>query len=250
MSDCPNCKDSLLNKQVSSIPVPECADDCPTEVDCNGISLSTKCVVSDVALDCIDTEVGATQTEINQAFDEKLCQVTESNCTASISNEDNCCGFLSDKIVEGDGINVDVITNGLGCQVLQISETCYEWTNFSASNITGTGNYRNKWANGGGNYQLGSYSSVKECTVRLRGTITNNIGTTSSLIGVLPVGRRPAASRRFPVAAFIGNFPIPGIAFVEIANNGEMTLFIQGLGSGVSLVTISLDGIFFEIFEI
>lgn len=79
MSHCKDCRDSLLNGQKSLIPDPECHDNCPAESDCEGIQTYTDCVNSNKAFECLGTDVNATQTEINQAVNDALCDL-ENSC--------------------------------------------------------------------------------------------------------------------------------------------------------------------------
>jgi len=197
---CTDCKQSIYNTESSVIPAPLCQGDCPEEVNCNGEVTYTDCVASTVNLRCINKSIGATQTEINQAFDDALCD---------------------------------------------ISIPCYTWTQLTKANL-GLGN---KSSYAGSGFEKPAVSSVKNCTVKLAGTmsvtsIVQNIGTTI-LIGTLPVGKRPNAIRRFTVNITTNKDTLPVANILAILTNGEMyILCTRNLDSYNA--TVSLDGISFE----
>lgn len=75
---CDNCKEPIYLNESSIIQSPSCNDSCPEEVNCNGEITYTDCVSSTVALPCIGTEIGATQTTVNQAINTALCSIGNS----------------------------------------------------------------------------------------------------------------------------------------------------------------------------
>ena len=246
MADCLDCKPNILNKQDSIIAIPTC-DECGTlEVQCDGEYIYTDCVKSNVALDCINTAVGATQTVVNQAIVAKLCNIDQS-CTASISVNDNCCGYLEDKIVSD---SLDITTESTsGCEVLRIEEKCWTW-NSVLDNGSSDGRFKSKWenysANGGTDYQDAQYSDVKECIVKLRGTVYNSGWQPSELtLFTLPVGFRPSKNRRFSVNVTFCNDIKPG--YIIISTNGDVTAYFNNSCSSSLTTILSLDSISFEI---
>lgn len=247
MADCPECKDSILNNQTSNIANPKCVD-CDYEVDCEGITTSSACVTVNVALDCIDSEAGDTLTEVLQELDDKVCEAVGGTVKVSVSEPDTCPGYLEDKIIEGDGIEVTKVAGVGNCQTLVISETCRTWTDVLPLG-TGDGKFQNGWFNadpGSNTIQVAQYSSVKECSVRLRGGIKKLVwdgGNTT--IFTLPVGKRPEKIRWFHASADFGNSLEP--ATILIFPNGIVTIALSNSITTSEGATSSLDGIEFEI---
>lgn len=237
---CVDCRESILNAQSSQIGLPNCADPCTTESDCNGQLIPSNCVFSNAALPCIGTTVGTILTDILIATDIKLCQIKESTGTSNVTANDTCYGFLGAKIIAGDGIVTTVINPG-ACEKLQISEKCWEWNPVIFKPGT-------KWKNiyptidPTNHFQTAEYSNVKECSVRLRGAITNTSAALESVIFILPAGKRPQYIRTFSVNVISGASFLPG--FLYIQPTGEVSLvFNSPGGSG----TISFDNIQFEV---
>lgn len=246
---CFDCLPGILNKSKSTIAAPICEDCGDYEVDCGGVVTLTPCVISNITLPCVGLDAGVSQSVINLAFDTKLCQVSTGQCTASISNGDNCCGYLSDKIVAGDGIEIEVIDTD-GCLTLSISETCYTWTPVTAKGTSPTGSFLKLWVNAsstGEDYQVAQYSNVKECTVRLRGTVINPSYhyLNDNVIFVLPSGLRPLHIRRFSVTVIKTSNATPFSGIIQINPDGSVILY-SPYTSGESII-VSLDSIFFEI---
>jgi len=254
------CKEPIFQNQRSVIGKPECTDDCPEDINCNGEIVSSDCVTVNADLSCIDTEVGAVLTDVLVAINTKICDNLTSTCTASVSAGDNCCGYLSDKITGGDGIQVNVIDNA-GCQTLVISETCWTWTNV-APQAGGLGQFQNGWRNANGNTvfayatatQVAGFSNIKECTVKLRGTVYKSITTQCSNIGIfqLPVGKRPEADRIFSVnlfAALLGDCVYSFPAIIKVDTNGLVSLsaVVNVFSPAGVNYFVSLDSIFFEV---
>jgi hypothetical protein len=191
---CTDCKQSIYNTQKSTIESPICQGDCPEEVNCNGETTYTDCVVSNVALSCIEKSVGATQTEINQAFDTALCNL-------------------------GGG--------------------CYSWTELTKANL----GLNSLWQYAGNGFERPAISNIKNCVVRLAGTIrfTSNLPSGNNLIGILPSGKRPSKIRRFSINIADASSVIPQI--LTINTNGEIRITTTSI---ISNPTLSFDGISFE----
>lgn len=244
---CKNCKPSLLNKQTSKLGEPKCDDCDELEIDCEGEFSYTDCVKSNVALYCIETDIGATQTEINEALDEKLCEVRNGTTKVSITEPDTCPGYLEDKIAVGDGLSIETQDLGGGCQRLFISEDCWEWT--AVTSGTGDGKFKGKFKNVstlGSPYQDAEYSNIKECVVKLRGTVYNATyhPVTDNIIYTLPSGRRPSKIRRFSINITTNTANVE-TAVLEISTNGDISVIVDNNRTGFSV--IPLDGIQFEI---
>lgn len=99
MSDCPECKESLLSNQTSNFGDPKCADECPADVNCEGIITSSDCVTVNAALPCIDSSVGDVLTDVLEALDDKVCEAVGGTVKVSVSEPDTCPGYLEDKII-------------------------------------------------------------------------------------------------------------------------------------------------------
>lgn len=243
---CDNCKDPIYLNTASIISTPICQDDCPTEINCNGEVTYTDCVKTTIAFDCIGTSETATQTEINQAINDKLCENQQSTCTVSVDANDTCCGYLGDKLIAGTGVTItkNIATDTEGCKTLTVSESCYTWNNVLASSATGTGRFRNKWTNldnSGIFTGIAQYSNVKSCAVKLRGVVTiAGYNNTKEIIAVLPFATTTV--RRFSVNVLVGSAFIPTV--LDVYPDGSLKLFtVTGMTGTISL---SLDGISFD----
>lgn len=194
MSDtCKDCRDSILNNQDTTIPSPICQGDCPEDVSCEGIGTYSDCVEVNVALDCINTEVGDNLSTVLQAVDEKLCQSTRNTRTVKVSSNDCGCGYLENKLSQGTGITITKVTQSpSGCQTLQISQNpgTLVWNNFTLSSSLTTIP----------NVQIPQYSNPDALgRVYFRGSFTFsgtfNPGNIINFSSSLPVGSRPLAIR-------------------------------------------------------
>lgn len=251
MSHCTDCNDSILNGQVSLIPDPVCHDNCGTETPCEGIGTYTNCVTMNNALTCIGSISGVTLSSVLTMLDTKLCQVITGKCTVSIDANDTCCGYLGDKLIAGTGVTItkNITTTASGCKNLTISaDACNTWTELTKGNQGLTV----KWVWAGGDYEKPSVSNVKNCIVRLAGTIKLNQGQSinaTTAIGLLPVGKRPLKNRNFSVN-IITPYPAPNNILPCILSinhtTGQMTISHPYSSGVLQGVTLSLDGISFE----
>jgi len=96
--------------------------------------------------------------------------------------------------------------------------------------------------------QTAQYSSVKECTVKLRGFVKalKPYTIAKDVIAVLPTGFRPSAIRIFSIVARScdpGYQPI----WINILPSGEIKVVGLATPSADCNVYIPLDGIFFEV---
>lgn len=246
---CIDCKPNILNKQSSIIAAPSCNDCDELEVDCGGDYIWTDCVKSNVALSCIETAIGATQTSINQALDTKLCQVLDGTVKVSVSEPDTCPGYLEDKITAGDGITITKEENVSGCQHLVVSEKCWEWNNVIKG--TGDGKFGSGWNNLDTSftiYQRVQYSNEKECSIRLRGSAYySQPGQFFPTIFTLPVNKRPSLVRVFSVNVLSSQSPSLDLpCLLYIFPTGEVQLQFK-FNTSITNITVSLDGIQFEL---
>lgn len=113
---CTDCKESIYNTQESTILTPSCQGDCPEEVNCDGEVTYTDCVASTVALPCISKSVGATQTEINQAFDTAFCNLGNGCYTWKELTKSNF-GLNSSWQYAGSGFERPAVSNVRNCIV-------------------------------------------------------------------------------------------------------------------------------------
>jgi hypothetical protein len=237
------CKNSILNGQKSVIGEPICHDNCGSETDCEGIQTYSDCVGVNPALECIDTPANTSLSDVLVALDTKLCQTQQSSCTVSTDANDTCCGYLGDKLIAGTGVTItkNIATASSGCKTLTISTSCFTWNNILPSNSTGTGNFRNKWQSIGSGFQLAQYSNVKECTIKLRGTVViSGYNNSKEIIAVLPVA--PLSIKRFSVNILASSGFKPSV--IDIYPDGSVKLFtVPNLSDSIS---VSLDGISFE----
>lgn len=236
MKDCPTCKGNLLIKTPSIIGSPKCNPDCPESIGCEFITF-TECVVyNGQELPCIGINNGDTANEILSQLESIICELGNTNsCTSKISSTDECCGYLEDKIVGGNGITIVTETDNLGCSTLVISETCWTWNNISFS--TGWRNYNNS-------YQTVQYSNVKECTVELRGvalcpSYANELS--NGLIATLPAGFRPVNRRSYPIVVNSASPSGYFAGFVEIFPTGQIFCRLTTTVGGYKEVKVPLE---------
>lgn len=245
MSECLGCKETILDKDKSIIGSPICAECNETEVVCTGKTTYTQCVTSNTTLPCIDTPIGATQTQINQAFDTKLCQISTGNCTVSVSADDDCCGYLEDKILDGVGTTVVQGVAGRNCEHLKINVNPYVYTNLSLTA---------PWLNGLSSIFFSptplAVGTNGTDVIRLKGQIRYGAGLpngSATQVGILPIGFRPAQTKYFTVSAFPSGSGI--INFLVIIDGVVGTIRAVGYytGGNPKDVTLSLDFINFTI---
>jgi hypothetical protein len=122
---CVDCKDNIINKTPSLIGEPKCGSDCPPETTCDGGYIASTCVYySGNNLACTEINYGDTLSEVIQQLDNKY--------GVRVTSDDNCCGFLNDKLIVGEGLVKEIVVQG-GCEKLQITATgeCQEleWLN-------------------------------------------------------------------------------------------------------------------------
>ena len=249
MSHCKDCNDSILNGQVSLIPDPTCHDNCGSETACEGIQTYSDCVGVNPTLSCINKDSGSTLSEVLSALDTKLCQTQNSNCNVKISADDACCGFLNDKITSSS-LNIQILTaNPSNCQTIAIDTKCDVWNNVLPSSNTGTGRFRDKWSNVGGfsPYQVAQYTTVKDCEVKLRGTVTKALNADSCLNSVImQLPFAPLAVRSFPTilqntSTSCGTFKM---GWILIDTFGNVTIKSEALNGNW---LVSLDNITYQI---
>lgn len=70
---------------------------------------------------CLEPTDLNTLQEVLQTIINEICDNASTNCMARISADDECCGFLEDKLVEGDNITITTVTDEDGCKTLVIS---------------------------------------------------------------------------------------------------------------------------------
>lgn len=248
---CIDCKPNILNNQQSIIASPLCNDCDELEVDCGGEYIWTDCVKSNVALSCIETAIGATQTSINQALDTKLCQVLDGTVKVSVSEPDTCPGYLEDKITAGDGITITVEENVSGCQHLVISEKCWEWTTIPSG--TGVNKLINGWKSfsssgiiGSDTFQVPQYSNEKECLIKLRGSVFIPSFTLSSVI-LMQLSNTPLYDRFYSVVARSSSTNIYYYGHILINTSGQVILSLNSGASSIKNLIVTLEGIQFEL---
>ncbi len=249
MAICPDCNEGILDNATSNIPTPLCQD-CTQEVNCEGITTSSTCVTVPVALPCIDSSAGDTLTEVLEALDDKVCTAVEGTVKVSVSEPDTCPGYLEDKIIAGDGIEITK-SPATGCQILTISEKCWEYTAVTAPSSS-DGSFKNGFVNVGGQNEVGAYSNNKECVVKLRGLVQKDASACITYIAfVIPAtdsngkNLRPAKTRVFPV---ISDNTLAGVCnfssgWIIIDSSGNVSFKTEEAG----IHKIPLDGISWEV---
>jgi hypothetical protein len=114
-TNCVSCKDNIINKTPSLIGEPKCGGDCPPETTCDGGYIASTCVYySGNNLDCTGINYQDTLSEVIQKLDSKY--------GVRVTGDDNCCGFLNDKLIVGEGLVKEIVVQG-GCEKLQITAT-------------------------------------------------------------------------------------------------------------------------------
>jgi len=249
MSDCINCKDSILSQTVSKITAPLCNDACPESIVCVDIIPSNCVFYSGGNLSCSGIVFGETLTTALAKIDTKLCENSTSN-TVQITANDTCYGYLASKITSSS--LAITTTNPGACEKLNIEEKCWCYGSLEG--------YKNKWKSVSAPFQIAQISNVKECVVKLRGMIINpSFSTTVPDAGVcqstklftIPAGKLPSFIRTYTVFLIPLNFSTPCLplvgAILSIDNNtGDVNLKpLSAVASGVW--QISLEGISWEI---
>jgi hypothetical protein len=244
MSNCPTCKESILSQTPSLIGQTQCTQTCPPDITCVDIIPSNCVFYSGPTLSCpsgnTSVNYGVTITSALNTMYQLLCQ-NSTSCTAKITAGDTCCGYLFDKF-SSSSLSITTVTNEAGCQTLNIEETCYTWTELKKGNP----GLINGWTYASLPFEKPAISNVKNCIVRLAGTITSGAATPlvfgANQVAILPVGKRPDRVRRFTVNVASTTSVIP--ALLAINSNGEVSLILTSVPS--SKVTLSFDGISFE----
>jgi len=249
MSNCPTCKESILSQTPSLIGKTLCNPDCPQDITCEDIIPSNCVFYSGATLSCpsgnTSVPYGVTITEALNTMYQLICQNSTSN-TVQITANDTCYGYLASKITSSS-LLITVLNPG-ACEKLNIEEKCRNWISIGPSSTSGTNNFRNTWKN----YTTDPYaqpvevSTIKECSVKLRGRATNTIHTSeckSYLIMVLATA--PAKNRVFSVNVLkLGaSCPVVEPKLIIVDKLGNVTLS-GGILSGEYVV--SFDGIEFE----
>ena len=256
MSNCNPCNKSILSQTESAIGKTQCTQPCPPEITCVDIIPSNCVFYSGPTLSCpsgsTSVNYGVTITEALNTMYQLICQNSTSN-TVQITANDTCYGYLASKITS---TSLDItISNPGACEKLNIEEGCRTWYNVSTNFSFNGGSFMSssKWKNYSTrdiNFQVAGYSSVKGCSVRLRGTVFNDSYTNSDkIIFTLPANFRPLKTVRFSVNVQTPSAPqvslIFSAAYLEINNSGEVILLISNNTAG--RYAVSLDGIEIEI---
>lgn len=242
MSNCPTCKESILSQTPSLIGQTQCTTDCPEDITCVDIIPSNCVFYSGATLSCpsgnTSVNYGDTVTVALGKMYDLICQNSTSN-TVQITANDTCYGYLASKITSS---SLDItISNPGACEKLNIEEKCWTWSDITF--IPGS-----KWKTSiPPTSQKAQVSNVKECVVRLRGTVYNNTYSSSDkIIFQLPLQKTPSKNRRFSVNISNGVSTVPtNIGFIYIYNTGDVVLEYTQNITGATFV--SLDGISFEI---
>ena len=116
-----NCKESIFQNQKSIISTPQCQDDCPEEINCNGEIVSSDCVKINANLSCLEIFVNDSLTEALTSVNDKLCDI-ESGCKVKVSADDACCDYLYNKLTsDNQSISIEILTDEpSGCQKINI----------------------------------------------------------------------------------------------------------------------------------
>ena len=191
---CTDCKQSIFDDGSSKIPAPVCVDNCPEDVNCNGVTLASACVYVNVALNCAETSVNQDLTTVLQALDAKACQNTTDSCLLKVDTDDQCCGTLNGKLAVGTGLTKTVTTDRNFCKTLTLNLDCPDWKPVTYNSSSKVRN--NSWG-----YQNVEYSTVVGCKVKIRGVakVTSYIypNDYTTYVFQLPVNHRPLAKRLF-----------------------------------------------------
>jgi hypothetical protein len=108
--NCTNCDPVYIEKCDKDI--------CDIEVPAN-------CVIVNEKYPCIGVNTKPTKLSVFlQKLVDYLCNlVLESSCTAAVSEDDTCCGYLEDKFVSSDLVTTEIITDESGCQKIRFNST-------------------------------------------------------------------------------------------------------------------------------
>jgi len=211
-NNCTDCKSSILNSSTSTIPTPACQEDCGESVDCNGEVIASDCVYVNVPLTCLETSTGDKLTTVLQTIDAALCNTVEASCQVKINAED-CCDYLGNKIIEGNGISIDEVSYGSrGCKALQISLDCPTWNNASLVPKF---------------YNIPTFQTVQYrksgCSVRITGAVLNSTySVLAPKIFTLPAGYIPSTKKVFNAFAYISGAQKVMHGLITIETTGDV----------------------------
>ncbi len=251
MRNCPSCQESIISQTPSKITSSKCGSDCPEDIICPDLFPSGCVFYSGTTLPCTGITNGDTVTQVLTKIDNRY--------GVRVTSNDNCCGYLSDKIVS-DTITSEIVVVE-GCQKLKLEATAgnceeLEWIDL---------NLENPFINGGnidwtvGDTTVFDFGEGQEvqyaldpCNgkVWLRGIIEVPSGITlndyTQLVVTLP--NPPAKTRMFPV--FLCALGSGGFWSTFIINtSGEVYLVTPLINAAIASVPawLSFDGFSYEI---
>lgn len=243
---CKNCKNSYYVNEESNIGNPLCQGDCDPDIDCDGNVILANCVTITANLACSGAVAGESVQEALELLDAKVCETT-TNCTVSVTEDDTCCGYLSDKLVSNNqSIVFTVVTSESGCQKInaEVNPSALTWNNLNL-----TTNFSTSFTP---TYQTPQYSDPDGLgriwyrgTFRLADGITLTSGGILSVItATLGVNYRPAFARTYfnGKAGQNGTVPLQ----VLFLNNGNIQVKNTSGVTADAKSIISLDGFFLE----
>lgn len=249
------CGDDIVKNQKSKLGEPECSNDCESNnVFCENI-INSNCVqYTGATKTCLNIKPGNTLNQILDALEVKCLESSDANstCLVKISEEDDCCGFLDDKITTGSDIVKTIDGNeGRTCQTLNLNLKQDSWTNnFEGIQFSG---FLSGFEMGVPNAQ---YTKSINNSVKLRGTlkkINNNNNNTYVNLLVLPPGYRPGRTIYFSFTSIgvnnLGNYANTTVYTFRISTNGNIDVVFQTQGTISALAPsfISLDFIHFSL---
>jgi len=179
-----------------------------------------------------------------------LCNTTCPEDTVCVDIIPSNCVYYSgpnldcSEIVFGESITTSI--QKLNDLVCSNTDSCNTWTALTKANL----GIASGWSVAANGTQSPAISDVKNCIVRLAGSYKRSSFSTQGqvLLGTLPVGKRPSATRVFSVnISTTSAYPLNLIpSILSISTTGEM--YVTNPYNGVVLnPVVSLDGISFEI---
>jgi hypothetical protein len=227
MSNCPDCKQSILSQTSTIIGNAKCNPICPEEVTCLEGSIPSSCVYySGQTLPCTGVLYGNTISQAIQALSNEMFTITTTTLDIQYSTSSAGCKIVS--------------INNLGCQELVWNDIGIE------------GDFIYPVEFDGQSLQVPQYAK-NECTqqVYLRGTFALPEGADDPGIAALftlPVGFRPINTRFYPyqLSPASGFDTTNSSPFITIAPNGDVIPAEVAGATANTFLIYCLDGIFFE----
>jgi len=116
-----------------------------------------------------------------------------------------------------------------------------EIENFREIGASGNPDFENSWANVGGSDATSAFYIDPFKRVHIKGHVDS--GASGTVVFTLPEGYRPSETHEFTCYTTSGGGGSVGHSYAVVTSNGELTLYMSGTSTDVSLDTISFRAI-------